>query len=141
MNSSMSVLLIDDDDVASESVVRSLKKNVGCNPIVLAQDGLEALDILRGEHPALNIVKPFLVLLDLNMPRMNGFEFLREVRSDANLRDCVIFVLTTSDADTDRTQAYRENIAGYLVKSAVGPKFTKLATLLEDYQNVVRLPS
>lgn len=140
MNKTMSVLLVDDDDVASESVVRCLQKNVECYPIVLAQDGLEALDILRGEHPALNIAKPFLVLLDLNMPRMNGFEFLREVRADANLRDSIIFVLTTSDAEVDRARAYRENIAGYLVKSAVGPKFNKLATLLEDYQNVVRLP-
>jgi len=74
------------------------------------------------------------------MPRMNGFEFLQHLRADPNLHDEVVFVLTTSDADTDRTRAYHENIAGYMVKASVGPQFSKLAQLLQSYRSAVRLP-
>ncbi len=136
----VSILLVDDDDVAAESVVRSLRKHAMDFPVVLARDGLEALEILRGDHTDLIIERPYLVLLDLNMPRMDGFEFLHEVRNDNNLRDSIIFVLTTSDADSDRTRAYHENIAGYMVKSAVGPQFAKLASLLDNYRSTVSLP-
>lgn len=139
--SKVTILLVDDDDVAAESVVRSLRKHAMDFPVVLARDGLEALEILRGDHADLTIEKPYLVLLDLNMPRMDGFEFLHEVRNDKKLRDSIIFVLTTSDADTDRARAYHENIAGYMVKSAVGPQFAKLASLLENYRSTVSLPS
>ncbi len=85
--------------------------------------------------------RPFIVLLDLNMPRMNGFEFLAAIRQDAQLRDSVIFVLTTSDSDADRSRAYQELIAGYMVKSAVGPQFSKLAGLLNEFSRVVKLPA
>jgi len=136
----LSVLLIDDDDVALEAVQRSLHKyNVMC-PVYTACDGLEGLDILRETHPSKKIPKPFLVLLDLNMPRMNGFEFLNELRSDPLLRETVVFVLTTSNNDADRNKAYNENIAGYMVKSAVGPQFQKLALLLEHFSQAVVLP-
>lgn len=137
----VNILLIDDDDVAAESVVRSLRKHTIDFPVTLARDGIEALEILRKTHPDLNIEKPYIILLDLNMPRMNGFEFLQEIRSDKQLRDSVIFVLTTSNFDSDRARAYQENIAGYMVKSAVGPQFSKLAALLDNYRNTVALPS
>jgi CheY-like chemotaxis protein len=136
----VSILLVDDDDVAAESVVRSLRKHAMDFPVVLARDGLEALEILRGDHADLSIERPYLVLLDLNMPRMNGFEFLHEVRNDKTLRDSIIFVLTTSDAESDRMRAYQDNIAGYMVKSAVGPQFAKLASLLDNYRSTVSLP-
>lgn len=136
----LNILLVEDDDVAAESVVRSLRKNAMNFPITLAKDGLEALEILRNRHPDLHIEKPFLTLLDLNMPRMNGFEFLKEIRSDNELRECIIFVLTTSDATSDMARAYEDNIAGYMVKSAVGPQFSKLAQLLDNYRAAVKLP-
>jgi CheY-like chemotaxis protein len=137
----VNILLIDDDDVAAESVVRSLRKHTVDFPVTLARDGIEALEILRKTHPDLSIEKPYIILLDLNMPRMNGFEFLQEIRNDKKLHDSVIFVLTTSDFDSDKARAYNENIAGYMVKSAVGPQFTKLAALLDNYRNTVALPS
>ena len=84
--------------------------------------------------------RPRVILLDLNMPRMNGFEFLQTVRTDPDLKDEIIFVLTTSDDESDRTRAYHENIAGYMVKSAVGPQFSKLVALLQSYQGAVKLP-
>ena len=134
------VLLVDDDDVACESVTRSFRKQNISFPIVTAEDGMEALEILRNQHPGKSIKAPFLVLLDLNMPRMNGFEFLQEVRNDKLLSSLVIFVLTTSNDDNDRTRAYEENIAGYMVKSSVGPQFSKLASLLVNYRSTVVLP-
>lgn len=137
----INILLVDDDDVSAESVVRGLRKNAVDFPITLARDGIEALEILHGTHAHLSIEKPYLILLDLNMPRMNGLEFLHEVREDKSLHHCVIFVLTSSDADSDRIRAYDKNIAGYLVKSAVGPQFSKLTSLLESYRSAVSLPN
>jgi CheY-like chemotaxis protein len=86
------------------------------------------------------VPRPRVTLLDLNMPRMNGFEFLQHLRADPDLCDDVVFVLTTSDADTDRVRAYHEHIAGYMVKAAVGPQFSRLAQLLELYHRAIRLP-
>jgi len=134
------ILLVEDDDVAAESIVRSLHKHEVRFPVVHAEDGQVALDILRHRHPERRLGRPFLILLDLNMPRMNGFEFLHELRADAGLRDSVAFVLTTSDTESDRAGAYRENVAGYMVKSAVGPQFRQLARLLIEYGAAVRLP-
>src|SRR6185503_9677474 len=117
----LSILLVEDDDVAAESVERSLRKYDVGFPIVWAEDGLVALEILRGKHPTKKIGTPNIILLDLNMPRMNGFEFLQALRADERLQRSVIFVLTTSDSDSDRSRAYHEHIAGYMVKAAVGP--------------------
>jgi CheY-like chemotaxis protein len=80
------------------------------------------------------------VLLDLNMPRMNGFEFLRELRSDRELRRTVVFVLTTSDIQSDRMRAYEECIAGYIVKSRIGPQCSGLARFLTEYREMVLPP-
>lgn len=135
------LLVVDDDDVAVEGVLRSLRKHsdVQCKTVI-ASDGQEALEILRGQHPEKSIDGPYLVLLDLNMPRMDGFEFLETVRADDSLRQAVIFVLTTSSRDADRTRAYEANIAGYMVKSVVGPQFSRLANFLSRYAEAVRLP-
>lgn len=137
----MNILLVDDDDVAVEAVLRSFKKHQIEFPVTVAEDGYEALMVLRGQHETQTLQKPYIVLLDLNMPRMNGFEFLQAVRSDPALKESVVFVLTTSDADSDRSRVYHENIAGYMVKSAVGPQFAKLGILLNSYANAVNLPS
>ena len=136
----LSILLVEDDDVAAESVMRSLSRS-GCNfPLVWAEDGGVALNILRGADAHRKLSRPRLILLDLNMPHVDGFEFLRQLRADPALRDEVVFVLTTSDAELDRNRAYQECIAGYMVKSAVGPQFRKLAMLLTSFDDAVRLP-
>lgn len=136
----LSVLLVEDDDVAAEVVERSFKKNNLDFPIVHALDGREALDILLNVHKAKYISKPYIILLDLNMPGMNGFEFLSTLRNDERIRDSVVFVLTTSSADIDRTNAYKENIAGYMVKSELGPQLIKLIGLIGNYRTAVKLP-
>lgn len=134
------ILLVEDDDVAAESVVRGLQRMGAPFPVVWAEDGAVALAALRGEDPQRRVPRPRLILLDLNMPRMNGHEFLQALRADETLTDDVVFVLTTSDADTDRVRAYHQHVAGYMVKAAVGPQFSRLAQLLIDYQATVRWP-
>ncbi|MEO8154021.1 MAG: response regulator [Rhizobacter sp.] len=136
----LNILLVEDDDVAAESVMRGLIRSGVNAPVVWAQDGEIALQVLRSADPERHAPRPRVVLLDLNMPRMNGFEFLQHARADPVLRDEVVFVLTTSDTDADRTRAYHENVAGYMVKAAVGPQFAKLAQLLQSYRLAVRLP-
>ena len=136
----LSILLVEDDDVAAESVIRGLSRSGVNAPVVWAQDGEVALRVLRGADRERQAPRPRVVLLDLNMPRMNGFEFLQHARADPALRDEVVFVLTTSDTDADRMRAYHENVAGYMVKAAVGPQFAKLAQLLQSYRLAVRLP-
>lgn len=136
MIKNLNVLLVEDDDVAAESVIRSLKKVVPEVPVINARHGREALDVINESG---KIQSPYIVLLDLNMPVMDGFEFLEEVRSTPNLSNTVIFVLTTSNDDRDRMQAYHHNVAGYMVKSAVGPQFSKLAHLLRTYKDAVEL--
>jgi len=134
------VLLVEDDDVAAEAVVRSMQRaGIPC-PVTWVEDGQAALDVLREKDPQRKAPRPRLILLDLNMPRMNGFEFLEVARADPQLKDEVIFVLTTSSADTDRSRAYNENVAGYMVKSAVGPQFARLTQLLDGYRRAVQLP-
>ena len=136
----LTILLVEDDDVAAEAVVRSLGKAQLMFPVVWAEHGEQALGALRGQDPKRPVPRPRVRLLDLNMPRMNGFEFLQHLRADPELCDDVVFVLTTSDADTDRIRAYHEHIAGYMVKAAVGPQFSRLAQLLELYHRAIRLP-
>jgi CheY-like chemotaxis protein len=136
----LNILLVEDDDVAAESVMRGLSRSGVTANVVWAQDGEVALRVLRGQDPERQAPRPRVVLLDLNMPRMNGFEFLQHARADPTLRDEVVFVLTTSDTDADRMRAYHENVAGYMVKASVGPQFAKLAQLLQSYRLAVRLP-
>ncbi|HEY0855557.1 MAG TPA: response regulator [Albitalea sp.] len=140
MADALTILLVEDDDVAAEAVSRSLRKMGVEFPIVWTEDGAAALAALRGQDPERPVQRPMVILLDLNMPRMNGFEFLQQLRADPQLRDEIVFVLTTSDADSDRTRAYHEQIAGYMVKSAVGPQFSKLAQLLLSFASAVKLP-
>ena len=136
----LNVLLVEDDDVAAEAVVRSLQRaGIPCT-VTWVEDGQAALEVLRGQNNRQQAPRPRLILLDLNMPRMNGFEFLEVVRADPQLKEEVIFVLTTSSADSDRSRAYDENVAGYMVKSAVGPQFAKLTQLLDGYRRAVQLP-
>lgn len=136
----INVLVIDDDDLTAEIIQRALTRQRLDHEVVMATDGIDGLNVLRGKTDR-HVARPYLILLDLNMPRMNGFEFLQSIRSDEDLRSSVIFVLTTSDSDSDRSRAYNENIAGYMVKSAIGPQFSNLVTLLRSYTDTILLPN
>ncbi len=134
------VLVVDDDDVAVESVLRAFRRDNMPWQVVTAGDGQEAIDIMRGLHPDKRLEAPYVVLLDINMPRMDGLTFLETIRADPDLHATVVFMLTTSARDLDRSQAYAGNTAGYMVKTAVGPQFAKLTALLQSYCDTVRLP-
>jgi CheY-like chemotaxis protein len=136
----VTVMLVDDDDVAIEGVLRSFRKHeVPCR-MVTAGDGGEALAILSGRHPRKQVETPVIVLLDLNMPGMDGFQFLDALRADPDLRRTVVFVLTTSAREQDRCRAYDGHVAGYMVKSAVGPQFARLADFIGKYARTQELP-
>ena len=134
------VLLVDDDLVDRMAVLRGFTKAGLDAQIQVAADGLEALKILRHENPDQRVEQPFIVLLDLNMPRMGGLAFLEEIRKDPSLRRTIIFVLTTSDNDEDRLAAYDHFVAGYILKSQTGRNFEGLLTMLQAYWSVVMLP-
>lgn len=134
----VSILLVEDDDIDAKAVERGINKLKLLNPLYRTKNGLEALEFLRSKKV---IKRPYIILLDLNMPIMGGIEFLHEIRQSEDLRDAVIFVLTTSSADEDRVAAYKENVAGYIVKSDVKDGFEKVLSMLDHYWRVVLLPT
>jgi CheY-like chemotaxis protein len=133
------VLLVEDDDIDAQALTRSFRKQRIANPIHVAVDGLEALSMLRGDGRE-RIPRPYVILLDLNMPRMDGIEFLEELRSDPELKASVVFVLTTSDSDRDIVSAYENQVAGYMVKGRVGDDFMQVIGMLDHYWRVIELP-
>lgn len=134
---SVTILLVDDNEVDVMGVQRAFKQSELKNDIVVAANGVEALTWLRDDPTN---QKPYLVLLDLNMPRMNGLEFLKEVRNDKDLKKSVVFVLTTSSVPEDRNSAYDHNIAGYIVKGKTQGGFVDAVELLNKYTNLCELP-
>ena len=110
------IVLADDDAIDREMVKRSLKKHGLENPLTCVTDGVEALEVLRGTGGRAMVPQPCIVIVDINMPRMNGFQMMQEMRSDPHMRNNVIFMLTTSAGDPDRRLAYELQAAGYFLK-------------------------
>jgi CheY-like chemotaxis protein len=136
----INILLVDDDDGDAHAVQRTFRKARIANPIRRAIDGLDALEILRGANGKPELTSPRLLLVDLNMPRMNGIELVTVLRSDEVLRQLVVFILTTSKRDEDMLAAYDLNVAGYIVKEKAGEDFLQLCGLVENYWRIVELP-
>lgn len=132
----ISILLVEDDDVDAMGIERAFKKLRIANSLLRARDGAEGLEMLRSDA----LEKPYLILLDLNMPKMSGLEMLKELRNDPQLTDTIVFVLTTSEDDNDKISAYKEHIAGYIVKSKMDSGFTELLHLLDHYWRIVEMP-
>ncbi|MBL4601179.1 MAG: response regulator [Emcibacteraceae bacterium] len=140
MNNEIQILVVEDDDVDIMGIKRAIRKMKIANPLCVANDGIEALEILRGEKKGLSIEKPTLVLLDLNMPRMGGIEFLQNIRNDDKLRSLIVFVLTTSADERDICAAYEENIAGYIVKKRTEETLFEALKMLEVYWRIIEVP-
>lgn len=136
MREVVNILVVEDDEIDVEFLRRLLTKNAIKNPVYHAVNGIEALEIMRGENERDKVPKPFIVLLDINMPMMNGIEFLRELRGDESLKDSVVFVLTTSPRDEDKSNAYQLNVAGYFLKKDV----KELINLLSLYWQFNEFP-
>lgn len=134
---SLNILLVDDDEVDVMTVKRAFSKANIANQVFVATDGIEALELLRTDGIPTH---RRLVLLDLNMPRMNGIEFLHEIRRDPVLQTLTVVVLTTSNEDRDRVEAYQLNVAGYLVKPVTFHSFADVMATLNKYWTLMEMP-
>jgi CheY-like chemotaxis protein len=133
----INILLVEDDVVDVKNVERALRKNNVANPLFVAGNGIDALEMLRkGTVPG----PRRLVLLDLNMPKMNGIEFLQELRRDPALAHITVVVLTTSNDDRDKVAAYDHHVAGYLLKPVTFANFVEVMAALNKYWSLVELP-
>jgi len=135
------LLHVEDDDLCLMGLARAFKAAKIANPIYFAHDGIEALEMLRGTNGRARLPRPFIVLLDLNMPRMDGIEFLKEVRKDEELKKSIVFIMTTSNADEDKVAAYNLGVAGYILKSNPANAFLEATSLLDTYWRVVEFPA
>lgn len=133
------LILVEDDDVDAEFVVRVLRQSGIGAPVTLFRDGLEALEALRGPQRTWLMTRPLIILLDLSMPRLDGLEFLDSLRSDPELQSSTVFVLTQSSRSEDIQAAYDRQVAGYLVKSNLGEDYSLLPHLLMTYCRLVTL--
>ncbi len=136
----LTLLLVEDDEVDAETILRCIKRGKIANPLRRAHDGVEALDMLRGTNGVEKIPGPVLLLVDIRMPRLDGIGLIQTIRADPALHRTVIFVLTTSDSDRDRMAAYDAHVAGYILKSNTHDEILSLTKMLEYYLLIVVAP-
>jgi CheY-like chemotaxis protein len=134
------ILLVEDDDGDAKAMDRAFMRAKIANPMRRAIDGVEALEILRGENGKEKLAHPFLLLIDLNMPRLNGIQLLEALRGDPALRRAVAFVLTTSKREEDKIAAYDFNVAGYIHKQTADEDIKNLVNLIDCYWRIVEMP-
>jgi CheY-like chemotaxis protein len=136
----LNILLVEDDDGDAKAIERAFKKAKIANPILRAVDGVEAVDMFKGANGKTKPPSPYILLVDINMPRMNGIQLIEALRADPYLRHTVAFILTTSKRDEDKTAAYDLNVAGYILKTTAGQDFLNLVSLVDYYWRIVELP-
>lgn len=134
------VLVVEDDDADFMAIERAFQKEKILNEIVRAKDGVEALDLLRGTNGRERLRRPYVVLCDINMPRMDGLTLVNELRIDNELHDTLVFMLTTSNHDQDRRDAYGLNVAGYMLKNDVGLNFPQVAKMIGGFTQIIVFP-
>ena len=134
------VLLVEDNDLDAEKVVRAFARLGVERRVRRARNGIEALEILRAHEPEGDLPYAHVVLLDLNMPCMNGLEFLEEIRDDPHLATTPVFVLTTSGREADVAAAHRHHICGYLIKPATMQEMLDTLEVTSGFWDACRLP-
>jgi CheY-like chemotaxis protein len=138
----LNILLVEDDEVDVMNVQRALKKNDADSTLYRAANGIEALAMLRtNSQIATDDNRRLLILLDLNMPKMGGLEFLKELRADPALGKLPVVILTTSMQESDLATAYQYNVAGYLIKPITFSNFVEMINILTRYWSMSQLPS
>lgn len=135
-NSDKAVLLVEDDRVDAMTVKRAFKQIKVPNPLFHVENGEEALEFLRDESKP----TPMIILLDLNMPKMNGVEFLQVVKNDEELKQIPVIVLTTSKEQQDRVNTFKFSIAGYMIKPVDYQQFVEMVKTIRVYWNMSQLP-
>lgn len=134
------IMLVEDDSIDVKAFQRAMTKLKISNPVTVARDGVEGWDHLQKCVAEGGDNTPSLVILDINMPRMNGLELLTKIRQDENLRHLIVFVLTTSNDEKDKFEAFNMNVAGYMLKSDMGNSFIRAVELIDSYWRVVEFP-
>lgn len=129
MKNIIPILLVEDDKVDQMTVKRVMNQINAENPLTIRQNGLEALDYLRNNTNP----NPCLILLDLNMPKMNGIEFLKEIKKDPALGLIPVVVMTTSKEDQDRLDSFTNHVAGYMVKPIDYQQFLTVMKAIYEY--------
>lgn len=136
MRNNIPILLVEDDQVDVMTVQRAFSKNRITNPLFVCSNGEEALKFLRHEgaysDPEKSL-RPGIILLDLNMPVMNGIEFLEAVKADDDLKCIPVIVLTTSREEEDRVSSFKLSVAGYIIKPVQFEKFVETVRLIDLY--------
>ena len=130
----VTILLVEDDEVDVKALQRAFDKLKIANPLVVAGDGVDAWEKLQ------TLARPYLIITDINMPRMNGLELLRKIRESKEHRDSIVFALTTSNDEQDIIDAYDLNVAGYMLKTDMGASFQNAIALIDNYWKVVEFP-
>lgn len=128
-----SILLVEDDQMDVMNVQRELRKHDINVPLHLARNGREALNLLRGENGQPKIAKPNVVMVDINMPRMNGLELIEVLRSDPEFVGLNIFIMTTSDLEADRLKAQELAVSGYIIKPLTFDKFGEGGATIDGF--------
>ncbi len=135
MRSNETILLVEDDAVDAMTVKRALRDINVTNRLVLKGNGEEALEYLHQEGTE----HPCIIILDLNMPKMNGLEFLRAAKADERLRRIPVVVLTTSKGEKDRFESFDLSVAGYMLKPVEYPQFVEVVKNINLYWTLSEL--
>ena len=139
---SVHIMLVEDDEIDVMSIKRAFKYHNIANPLHVADNGQVALDMLKGTAGTEKLTPtPKILLLDVNMPVMNGIEFLQAIRNDEELKSMTVFVLTTSDGEQDKLSAYKLNVAGYIVKPVEFSSLLEAVAELNLYWKLIEMPS
>ena len=137
----INILIIEDDDLDTKILANGLLRFRN-PPVKLyrAIDGITALELLTTDNVDIHIANaPIIIILDLNLPRMNGIEFIKKIRAHPQLASLLVFILSTSSSIYEIREAYELNIGGYFVKAHAGPLYKDFLQMLEQYLSIVSL--
>ena len=136
MKNNKPILLVEDDMVDAMTVKRAFKEIHITNPLIIVENGEEALEYLRNPDNE----KPAIILLDLNMPKMNGIEFLKIAKKDDDLKRIPVVVLTTSKEEQDRMESFNLGVSGYMIKPVGHDQFLEAIKTIHMYWTLSELP-
>ncbi|PCJ62822.1 MAG: two-component system response regulator [Planctomycetota bacterium] len=139
-NKTITFLVIDDDEIDREVIRREFLKEKYSNPIIEFENGSDALEFLKSKDKEYMDNNPLIILLDLNMPKMGGLEFLEELRKDEKLKKIIVFVMSTSEDYNDKLKSYNLFIAGYTTKGKIQDGIKKITSMLDTFWKKIEMP-
>lgn len=140
MGEAVNILMVEDNDVDVMMFHRAMKKSENTSKLTRARDGVEALEILSNLHSADPPLDPYVILLDINMPRMNGHDFMRKLRANKEIANSRVVVVTTSDDPKDIGLAYEQHASGYVIKPDSIAEMVNVINRLHQYWRICESP-